>query len=53
MPSRRSTMNSAEIGMTTKNMPKISQAGTFCCTAEGRAAARVADDLDAQAQRRA
>jgi hypothetical protein len=24
-----------EIGMTTKNMAKISQAGTFCCTDEG------------------
>src|SRR5688572_19104439 len=36
VPSRRSTMNSADIGITTKNMPKISQAGTFCCTEDGR-----------------
>ena len=33
VPSLRSWISTPAIGITTKNMPKISQAGTLCCTA--------------------
>jgi hypothetical protein len=33
VPSLRSWISTPAIGITTKNMPKISHAGTLCCTA--------------------
>jgi hypothetical protein len=38
-----------ETGMTTKNMAKISQAGTFCCTDEGSLALRSSLSADGDA----